>query len=138
MIEGNLVMVPTNSQRATFLIAMLFAVNVTTAKDDDGALRVPDEVTERVPLHTVAPQYPPLARQMRVEGEVTVCFNVDRDGKTHRVKVRSSSNRIFEKPAIKAVRGSRYQPLKKGQKETGVKSCRTFRFSLPPVETVED
>ena len=138
MIEGNLVTIPTNSQRATFLIAVLFVVNVATANSDLGALSAPDEATERVPLHTVAPQYPPLARQMRVEGEVTVCFNVDRDGKIHRAKVRSSSNRIFEKPAIKAVRASRYQPLKKDQKETGVKSCRTFRFSLPPVETPEN
>jgi len=138
MTEGSPVTISTNSQRAIFLIAALFAINAATAKIDDSAPRAPDESTERVPLYTVAPQYPPLAKQMRVEGEVTVCFNVDRDGKTHRVKVRSSSNRIFEKPAIKAVRDSTYQPLKKNQKETGVKSCRTFRFSLPLVETLEN
>jgi TonB family protein len=138
MIEGSPVTIPTNSQCATFLAVVLFAVNVANATDDDAAPRASDPAAERIPLQTLAPQYPPLARQMRLEGEVTVCFNVDRGGKPHRVKVRSSSNRIFEKPAKKAVRGSSYQPLNKDQKETGIKSCRTFRFSLPPVETPEN
>jgi len=137
MIEGSLVTIPTNSQRATFLGVVLFAVNVANATDDDSAPRTSDPAAERIPLQTLAPQYPTLARQMRLEGEVTVCFNVDRDGKPQRVKVRSSTNRIFEKAAKKAARGSSYQPLKNGQEETGIKSCRTFRFRLPPVDAAE-
>lgn len=127
MIEGSLVTISTTNQRRMFLIVALLAATVAHTKDDDS--------TARIPLHTVAPQYPALAKQMRVEGEVTVCFNVDRGGRTHRVKVRSSTNRIFEKPSVRAVRNSTYQPLAKHQQETGVKSCRTFRFSLSPVET---
>jgi TonB family protein len=138
MIEGSMVTIPTNSPRTMFLVVVLFAAIVANAKNDDSASRASDPTLDRVPLLTLAPEYPPLARQMRLEGEVTVCFNVDREGKTHRVTVRSSTNRIFEKPARKAVRGSSYQPLKKDQKETGIKSCRTFRFSLPPVETQEN
>ena len=138
MIEGSMVTIPTNSSRTMFLVVVLFAAIVANAKNDDSASRVSDPTLERVPLLTLAPEYPPLARQMRLEGEVTVCFNVDREGKTHRVAVRSSTNRIFEQPAKKAVRGSSYQPLKNDQKETGIKSCRTFRFSLPPVETQEN
>jgi len=133
-----MVTIPTNSPRTMFLVVVLFAAIVANAKNDDSASRASDPTLDRVPLLTLAPEYPPLARQMRLEGEVTVCFNVDREGKTHRVTVRSSTNRIFEKPARKAVRGSSYQPLKKDQKETGIKSCRTFRFSLPPVETQEN
>lgn len=138
MIEGSMVTIPTNSPRATFLAVVLLAAIVANAKNDDSASRASEPALERVPLQTLAPEYPPLARQMRLEGEVTVCFNVDREGKTHRVAVRSSTNRIFEKPAKNAVRGSSYRPLKKDQKETGIKSCRTFRFSLPPVETQEN
>ena len=138
MNEGRPVTIPTNKQSATFLTVVLFVVNAANATDDNAAPRASDPAAERIPLQTLAPQYPPLARQMRLEGEVTVCFNVDREGKPHRVKVRSSTNRIFEKPAKKAVRGSSYQPLNRDQKETGIKSCRTFRFSLPPVETPEN
>ena len=138
MIEGSMVTIPTNSPRTMFLVVVLFAAIVANAKNDDSASRASDPTLDRVPLLTLAPEYPPLARQMRLEGEVTVCFNVDREGKTHRVTVRSSTNRIFEQPAKKAVRGSSYQPLKKNQKETGIKSCRTFSFSLPSVETQEN
>lgn len=92
-----------------------------------------DEAGERTPLHTVVPAYPKDARRDRIEGEVQVCFNIDRDGKPYRIAVRSSTHRVFEKPAKRAVRASMYTALKPGQKDTGIKSCRTFRFSLEPV-----
>ena len=88
---------------------------------------------ERVPLQTVVPAYPEKARRNRVQGEVEVCFNVNRDGKTSRVAVRRSTNREFERPAINAVRQSTYKPLPEGVKSSGIKTCRTFRFYLSPV-----
>jgi len=112
------------------------------------AVSLADEITvrdfsadtgERVPLHTVVPKYPESARRARVEGEVEVCFNVDREGNTRRVSVRRSSNRAFEKPSKQAVRASTYKPLPEGKKLSGIKTCRTFRFYLNPVaiETIE-
>ena len=92
-----------------------------------------DERGDRKPAHTVFPRYPELARRERLEGEVQVCFNVDRNGKTHRVRVRKSTNRIFEKPSVLAVRASKYEPLPGGKKPSGIKTCRTFRFRLDPV-----
>lgn len=88
---------------------------------------------DRVPLHTVVPSYPEDARKERVEGEVQVCFNVDRKGKTYRLAVRSSSHRMFERPSLKAVRQSTYQPLAKDAVVPGIKTCRTFRFFLDPI-----
>ena len=115
------------------LLAML-AICVT-ARADDGAdmTHLQDDRGERKPVHTVVPRYPELARRERVEGEVQVCFNVDRNGKTHRVRVRKSTNRIFEKPSVLAVRASTYEPLPEGKKTSGIKTCRTFRFRLDPV-----
>ena len=94
---------------------------------------VTQDTGERVPLHTVVPEYPEAARRERLEGEVEVCFNVDRDGKTRRVAVRRSSNRVFEKPAKRAVRKSTYKPLPEDVELSGIKTCRTFRFYLNPV-----
>ena len=88
---------------------------------------------ERVPLYTVVPKYPEAARRARVEGEVEVCFNVDREGTTRRIAVRRSSNRVFEKPAKRAVRDSTYEPLPDDVQLSGIKTCRTFRFYLNPV-----
>ena len=85
---------------------------------------------ERVPLHTVVPKYPPDARRDRIEGEVEVCFNVDRKGRPNRIAVRRSTHRVFEKPSIRAVRASRYKPLKRSEPVPAIKTCRTFSFSL--------
>ena len=87
---------------------------------------------ERVPVHTVVPKYPPDARRDRIEGEVEVCFNVDRKGRPVRIAVRRSTHRIFEKPSIRAVRASRYKPLDRSKPVPAIKTCRTFSFSLQP------
>jgi len=88
---------------------------------------------ERRPLHTVVPAYPEKARRARVEGEVEVCFKVNREGRTSRVAVRRSTNRAFEKPSRDAVRASTYRPLPKDKELSGIKTCRTFRFHLEAV-----
>jgi TonB family protein len=109
------------------------------ATDDSrpNVIYLPGDAGERNPQHTVVPDYPELARRERVEGEVEVCFNVDRDGTTHNVRVRRSTNRIFEKPALRAVRASTFAPLPDAVQLSGIKTCRTFRFSLTPV-AIED
>lgn len=100
------------------------------AAEETGVWHLDDDGHERVPLDTVAPAYPAVARRDRIEGDVKVCFNVDREGRPYRIAVRSSTNRVFEKPAIRAIRASRYQPLPEGQEVPAIKTCRTFRFRL--------
>jgi len=92
---------------------------------------------KRVPLYTVMPDYPKIARRDRVQGEVQVCFEITWDGRTRRIAVRNSTHRLFEKPAIRAVRMSTYVPVVDDAVLSGIKSCRTFRFTLEPtvVET---
>ena len=97
---------------------------VTHLTDDEG---------ERQPLHTVVPVYPERARRERLEGDVQVCFNVDREGRTSRVRVRSSTHRLFEKVAIAAIRESTYKPVPPDARLSGIKTCRTFRFRLTPL-----
>jgi TonB family protein len=117
---------------ATAAIAFLWLGSVV-AQEDTGVEVTPALEDERVPLNTVVPLYPKKARQARVEGEVEVCFLVNREGRTSRVSVRRSTNRVFEKPSRDAVRASTYRPLPKDQELSGIKTCRTFRFHLMPV-----
>ena len=109
------------------------ALSAAAADDDAGITHLTDDSSERKPLQTMVPQYPEKARRERLTGEVEVCFQVDRDGKTSRVAVRRSTHRVFEKPAILAAKASTYYPLAKGQTLSGIKTCRTFRFQLMPV-----
>jgi TonB family protein len=104
------------------------ATSVTHLTDDTG---------ERMPLNTVVPVYPEQARRERIEGDVEVCFNIDREGRTSRARVRHSTNRIFEKPAVLAVRASSYTALPPEKRLSGIKTCRTFRFRLLPVAIEE-
>lgn len=108
----------------------LFAADAEQSPDYDAD-------NKRVPLYTVMPDYPKIARRDRVQGEVQVCFEITRDGRTRRIAVRNSTHRLFEKPAIRAVRMSTYVPVVDDAVLSGIKSCRTFRFTLEPtvVET---
>ena len=113
------------------LILCLVGAPIVAAESQPQVPGASDE--ERVPLHTVVPDYPASAKRDRVEGEVEVCFNINAEGRPYRIAVRRSTHRIFEKPSMRAVRASSYRPLPRGQRPSGIKNCRTFRFRLDPV-----
>lgn len=127
---------PTNS-RIPLGIALLFFTLTGVAQDDSDVTHLLDPAGERKPLQTVVPVYPERALQDRVQGDVEVCFNVDREGRTSRISVRQSSHRLFEKPALLAIRASSYMPLEDNEILGGIKTCRIFRFRLAPV-AIED
>jgi len=121
-----------NQARKVLLLLALTAP--APAEESPLVAAVIDGETSRVAVVVVAPEYPKNARRDRVEGEVQVCFDVSRRGKTRRIAVRRSSNRAFEKPSIKAVRASTYRALNRDEPLQAAKLCRTFIFSLVPLE----
>ncbi|MDH3821295.1 MAG: TonB family protein [Gammaproteobacteria bacterium] len=126
----------------TWIQTSSFAVLITMmlgamASGNDSVEKI-DSDTNRVPLVTIVPEYPAVARRDRIQGEVQVCFNITRDGYPRRIAVRSSNNRLFEKPAMRAVRKSTWVRLDDDEEMSGIKACRTFRFSLVPVDDDAD
>lgn len=119
--------------RCVLVLAMLLGFASGHADDSAEADHLYSDSTGRRPLQTTVPTYPERARRERLEGDVEVCFNVDQKGKTSRVAVRRSTHRIFEKPAMLAIRSSTYYPLSDDEGKSGIKTCRTFRFRLTPV-----
>jgi TonB family protein len=119
--------------RGMVVLMYLLVAVAGAAEDDSDVTHFTDDTGARRPLQTVVPVYPERAIADRIEGEVQVCFNVDREGRTSRIAVRRSSNRLFEKPAMLAIRGSSYAPLPQSENLSGIKTCRTFRFLLDPV-----
>lgn len=117
----------------TIALAFLAVAAAAAAQDDTSVTHLPDRSGDRKPLNTVVPIYPEKARRQRLEGDVEVCFHVDREGRTSRVRVRNSSHRIFEKPSIVAARASSFMRLSPDRRVAGIKTCRTFRFRLLPV-----
>ena len=115
----------------------LFCTALHAADDVPRAVVIHGD-TDRVPVQTVAPKYPRKARRDRIEGQVQVCFDVDRRGRTRRIAVRHSSHRTFEKPSKKAVRQSTFKPLNDDEPIQAMKVCRTFVFALEPVAESAD
>jgi TonB family protein len=94
---------------------------------------ITDSPTERIPAITAFPGYPAIAQRDRIEGEATVCFRIAPDGRILDPAIESSTHRIFEKPALEAIRESSFEPLAPGQELSGSASCRTYRFRLDPL-----
>jgi TonB family protein len=122
-----------SSCRIWLVLGVLVAASTAFAQEGSELTHLMDDSGDRKPLQTMVPVYPQRALEDRIQGEVEVCFNIDREGRTSRIAVRHSSNRIFEKPALLAVRASSYTPLPAGKPLSGIKTCRTFRFLLDPV-----
>ena len=112
---------------------LLLGLPTLATAEEPNVTHFADQGGDRIPLNTVAPVYPAAAQRDRLEGDVQVCFHVDRDGRPYRIGVRTSTNRLFEKPAMRAVRASRYQPIANDRQVPGIKTCRTFRFRLESV-----
>jgi TonB family protein len=126
--------------RNSCVVAALLATLCATAllaQDATDVTHVSDASSDRKPQQTVVPVYPQRALRERIEGDVEVCFDVDRDGRTSRIAVRRSSNRLFEKVAMQAVRESSYAAVRADQVLSGIKTCRTFRFRLNPVAVTD-
>ena len=113
------------------MLAILLTLAIpAAAQEDDVPVDTVDSNTERMPVNTIVPEYPELARRERMEGEVQVCFEITRTGMPRRIAVRRSSHRYFEKPARDAVRRSTWRAVPPGEKVPNIKACRTFRFRL--------
>ena len=116
-------------------LTILLLAGASLSAEETSITRLVDEEGDRVPSYTVVPVYPQDARRDRIEGEVQVCYDVDVKGRPYRVAVRQSTNRIFERPSMRAIKASLYVPLDPGEKTSGIKTCRTFRFQLQPLVT---
>ncbi len=84
------------------------------------------------PRNLVTPRYPTIARQRGIEGEVTVEFDVDEDGKVMQATIIAASpSGIFDRHVIKALEKSEYQPKMIDGKAVSVKGIQEiYRFVL--------
>lgn len=120
--------------KASVFLLLSLLTGASLRADEASIARVIDEDTDRVPVITVVPQYPQDALRDRIEGEVQVCYHIDKKGRPYRVAVRRSTYRAFERPSMHAIKASTYVPLEPGEKTSGIKTCRTFRFQLEPAD----
>lgn len=97
-----------------------------------------DTSTDRTPAKTAFPIYPQVARRDRIQGDATVCFKVDLNGRIHSIKVKNYSHRIFRRPALRAIKDSSFESLQPHEVLTTARTCRTYRFRLEPIVATAD
>ena len=101
--------------------------------DGRGALAFSAGLSDRdpLPLVRVEPEYPPQARQRRLEGWVQVRFTISTGGSVRDAVVVKSSHSLFERNAVKAVSKWKYQPqLREGKPAEASGQQVVLRFKM--------
>ena len=80
-------------------------------------------------IYRIQPQYPPLARQARVQGIVVLRATISRDGKIENLQI-ISGHPLLVKSAMDAVLQWRYRPYYLSNEPVEVETQVTVNFTL--------
>ncbi|MDP9162260.1 MAG: TonB family protein [Acidobacteriota bacterium] len=92
-------------------------------------VRVSQGVTQGLVLHKVQPAYPPLARQARIQGQVTLQANISKDGSIQNLRL-MSGHPMLAPAAIEAVKQWKYKPYILNGEPVEVETTITVNFTL--------
>lgn len=93
------------------------------------APQLPKKIVPAKLVHTVPAQYPPMARQIRAEGEVTVEVDIDATGNISSAKAIAGPP-VLRMAAVDAVRHWKYQPATLGDKPVASSDSVKIDFHL--------
>lgn len=83
-----------------------------------------------IPIKVAIPDYPRNAIRRELNGRTVTCFNVDEGGRIRNPQVVLSSDKLFSKVSLKAIRQSTFKPARRGPDSVAADFCRSFRFDL--------
>jgi periplasmic protein TonB len=93
-------------------------------------LKVSQGVSQGLLIKSVEPVYPPLARQMRIQGAVELLANIGKDGSITSVKLLSGDS-VLSRAAIDAVKQWKYKPYYLDDQPVEIQTQVTVKFKLP-------
>lgn len=92
-------------------------------------VRLPEAEAKKAVVQRVDPEYPPIAKQMRVSGRVQVDVYIDEQGNVEKVEG-SNGNPILTAAAANAVKKWKFTPVTSGGKAAKAVTTLTFDFKL--------
>ena len=104
----------------------------TVAQRPFGPARISGGVIAGNRISFVPPVYPPEAKSGGLSGAVVLHVILSKDGTVENLKVVSSTNPMFDKASIDAVRQWRYRPYLLNGQLTEVDTTVTINFQLKP------
>jgi periplasmic protein TonB len=93
-------------------------------------LKVSQGVSQGLLIKRVEPVYPPLAKQMHVQGAVELFANIGKDGSITKVKLLSGDSALSG-AAIDAVKKWKYKPYYLNDQPVEIQTQITVKFTLP-------
>jgi len=106
-------------------VAMLIAAAPPCAAE----MRVAQPEALRAVTKKIQPDYNPMAKQMRVQGEVEVEARVSESGDVTEVKI-LSGNALLTSTVVKAVKEWKFQPFQENGKPAQAVAALRFSFRL--------
>ena len=110
-----------------WIVSMALLGSVAFAQDE------PKKITRSEALNAVAsrvePQYPPMAKQLRMQGSVELEVLVGETGEVQKVDI-VSGNAVLTGAAVQAVKRWRFKPFLEGGKAIRVLAPLTVDFKL--------
>lgn len=100
---------------ASLVLLLVCAIGLSA----DGPVRVPDSEVMTHVISQVAPEYPPMAKQMKLSGKVEMDIFVDETGKVEKVES-IKGNVILYSAAQRAVKQWKFKPVKVGSEPAKV------------------
>jgi protein TonB len=92
-------------------------------------IRVSQGVSEGLLLHKVTPNYPPLAKQARIQGSVVLQATIGKDGSIQNLRV-MSGHPMLTQAALDAVRQWKYKPYVLNGEPVEVETQITVKFHM--------
>jgi TonB family protein len=95
---------------------------------EDVTRRVTEEEAKKSVTSKVTPEYPPMARQMKLGGKVQVDAYIDPEGNVEKVQV-VTGNPLLTSAAVNAVKRWKFSPFTADGKATHAVAGFTFNFT---------
>lgn len=92
---------------------------------------VSKKVAKDLLISAVVPDYPPLARQTKVQGLVTLYADISKEGKVESLKVKQG-HPLLVKSALEAAKQMRYKPYQQNGEPVAISTEIDFLFTLTP------
>ena len=115
--------------RILFTVSVCVLLFTLPALPQDGPKKINQHDALEAVAHRVAPEYPPIARQLKIQGVVEVEAEIGEDGSVERVKAVSGSP-VLTKAAGDALMKWKFKPFTEAGKPIKVVSTLSFNFNL--------
>jgi protein TonB len=117
------------TRRSLLLSFLIFSALGSVLKADDLVIRISDADAQKAAISKSSPEYPAMAKQMRVAGPVTVEAEVTPDGEVGKVQP-VSGNALLSSAAVSAVKKWKFKPFMAEGKPAKAVVRLSFNFSL--------